>query len=547
MSNAITDKPGLDAGPPGDGPFKPVRETAPSVVAAEEPTWTRLVALFGVLLVAIGGLSLLIQRMGVQRGVPPLISGICLMLGLACLIYHAVRDDDMQVRRIYGLLGYVLLIAGVILSVWPVPAVGPGVIGVTEEAAKGTLFQPYGCACFIVALFFLLPFVRNETDESWTKLATAVIGTVGAAMALGGLVGSNFNTNFLLTYGGLPLILLGLAYLWAFLVIRGSTDDFSYRVGLAIGGIGLLVVVAALLHSFLPQLFYRWEWTKEKPQGSYFEGPGTVLMLVGLLYTSMAAGLCSDSRFIVLTRRELASFFYSPLAYIVIFFFAGVAAVHYGLFINAYTGRSGGSIQEPVVLYFMGYMLLVPVIAQILVVPLLTMRLLSEEQRSGTLEVLLTSPVNDGPVVLSKFAGVLIIYLMTWAPYGLFLMALRIEGGGAFDYRPLLSFTIALLCCGANYLGMGLFFSSLTRNQVVAGVMSAVGMLMMLATYFLKNAAQTNGYEAWATVLGYFSFVDLWLNALNGRLYLRDVIFQASWGVLWVYLTLKVLESRRWR
>src|SRR5262249_34916615 len=116
-----------------------------------------------------------------------------------------------------------------------------------------------------------------------------------------------------------------------------------------------------------------------------------------------------------------------------------------------------------------------------------------------------------------------------------------------FDYRPLLSFFVAVLFTGANYLGMGLFFSSLTRNQVVAGVITAVGMLLSLGAFVLREKLRETTYTAWATLMNYFTFLGLWFDSLNGRLVLRDLVFQASMAVFWVFLAIKVLESRRWR
>src|SRR5437879_3140322 len=132
---------------------------------------------------------------------------------------------------------------------------------------------------------------------------------------------------------------------------------------------------------------------------------------------------------------------------------------------------------EPIIrFYFIAWW---PVITTIFIVPVLTMRLLSEEQRTGTLEVLFTAPVGETVVVLSKFLASWIFFMLTWVPWGLFLVALRVEGGQPFEYRPLLSFYIAMACSGAAFLAMGLFFSSLTRNQIVSAILTFVGMLSL--------------------------------------------------------------------
>ena len=129
-------------------------------------------------------------------------------------------------------------------------------------------------------------------------------------------------------------------------------------------------------------------------------------------------------------------------------------------------------------------------------VPALTMRLVAEENRTGSMEVLLTAPVNEGPVVVSKFLATWLFFLLTWLPSGLFLIALRIEVRQAFDYLPLLSYYVCLAAQGLAFVGMGLFFSTLTRNQVVAAVLTFVGMLVFLACYMIRDRADHAGASA---------------------------------------------------
>src|SRR5207249_5308535 len=109
-------------------------------------------------------------------------------------------------------------------------------------------------------------------------------------------------------------------------------------------------------------------------------------------------------------------------------------------------GQQGQPAQEPIVSEY--FFALFPVVALLLQVPALTMRLLSEEKRTGSLEVLLTAPVNEGSIVLSKFLATWLFFILTWLPSGLFLIALRYEVNQPFDYRPLLSFYIALAAQG---------------------------------------------------------------------------------------------------
>jgi ABC-2 type transport system permease protein len=286
----------------------------------------------------------------------------------------------------------------------------------------------------------------------------------------------------------------------------------------------------------LPSLFGAVEksWGWQAP-GQFLASVGILQMIIGLFYFAVALGLCSEYSFIVLTRRELAAFFYSPMAYFVLFFSAMIAALQFGIFVSLTVVER----PEPIIISLVWPL---SIFSLLLIVPLLTMRLFSEEQRSGTMEMLQTAPVTDGSVVLSKFVATLIVFMMAWVPYGLFMIALRMEGGQPFDYRPIVSFAVALLCSGGGFVAMGLFYSSLTRNQLVAGVLSAVSMLFLLAPALIEA-----GQGAWASLLSYISFVDLWRTTLLGKLALKDLAYHISATVVWLFLTMKVLESRKWR
>jgi ABC-type transport system involved in multi-copper enzyme maturation permease subunit len=271
-------------------------------------------------------------------------------------------------------------------------------------------------------------------------------------------------------------------------------------------------------------------------------------MGLGLLYAMVSAGLSSENRLVVLFRRELSAFFYSPIAYIVLFSFAVVSSTLFLQF-AADLRRAGMEAQplfEPVIT---GYLLAwFPIFCVVMAIPVLTMRSLSEENRTGSIEVLLTAPVGEVPVVLSKFLASLLFYLLIWLPWGICLVALRIEGGEPFEYRPLLSFYLMLACTGAGFLSMGLFFSSLTRNQIIAAVLTFMGMLLMTVSYFAKQLInQGGGTSAWTPLLTHISYLDLWISSLFGEITPKFYVFHLSAAVFWLFLTVKVLESRRWR
>jgi ABC-type transport system involved in multi-copper enzyme maturation permease subunit len=141
--------------------------------------------------------------------------------------------------------------------------------------------------------------------------------------------------------------------------------------------------------------------------------------------------------------------------------------------------------------------------------------------------------------------------MLIWVPWSLCLIALFIEGKQPFEYRPLLSFNLMLLCTGAGFLGMGLFFSSLTRNQIIAFVLTAMGMLVMTAIYFIKwglqREAASGAASNWIPVLTHISYIEVWVNSGLGQITPKLYLFHISAAIFWLFATIKVLESRRWR
>lgn len=496
-----------------------VRERAPSLLREDEPKLPRIVGTVGLTLALFGVMAICVTLSG-RRG--PFGVGwgsFFLAWGLGGLLYHAASDKDQLTRRAYSVFGGLLMIAGIIFSL------------IRYQEQVGGLYL-LGFLCWVLALLFLLAGLRNETDAIWRKWIAAVLGGAGAIAALTGFIGGNIRQgDFLYPYGVL-LALAGAFYLWAFVGIRGTSSDVGYRAGQAIGLLGAVTFLTALVRSFF---------------SGYLVTTGFILMCLGLLYFAFSIAMCSDRPVVVLTRRELTAFFYSPIAYIVFLGLTCVAWAYFYLFLHRIILESeqGMPVIEPIVRHYISDVF--PIIMMIFVVPVLTMRLLSEEKRTATLEVLLTAPVNETAVVISKFLAALAFLLLAWLPWCLFLVALRIENAKSFDFRPVLSLMVAMTFMGAGFMGMGLFFSSLTRSQIAAAVLTFLGMMLLTAlaviNYYLKSSP-TQAH--WVAVLTHISYLELWFDSVEGKLNPRSLIFHLSAAVLWIFMTVKVLESRRW-
>lgn len=521
-TKAITDKPhdpDGDAPRPDAGPLAPVQLVGPSEVRADEPGLPRALGTVGAALVIFGGMALAFHVTGKAVRVGQGVSLIILVLGLAGLLFHAAFDRDVQLRRMYGLFAAAALVVGVILALYP---------------PVGNLFR-WAVPMMFLGLLFGLAFLRNEDDAQYREITQYGLGGVGVVLAAVGLFGGSLRGDFLLSYG-LVLALLGLLYLVGFIASRGISDNLAYYAAVLLVAAGVAVAVFSVIKALFTTGGTTW-----------FTSFGSALLGVGVLYAASGGGLASETPFAVLTRRELAAYFFSPLAYLSLLGFVFMAWISYLLFVDTISSADPDEgLTEPIIrLYIWG---LFPVITTIIVVPMLTMRLLSEEHRTGTLEVLLTAPVQEHVVVFSKFAASLVTFLVMWVPFGLFLLAIPLLGGNAPDYRPLISFGIALAATGSAFLSAGLFFSSLTKSQIASAVLTGAFMMLLTLVLFLPRLFERErASEGWETLLRHMSYLHLWQQALDGVIVIKNLLFWASLTVLFLFLTIKVLESRKWR
>jgi ABC-type transport system involved in multi-copper enzyme maturation permease subunit len=544
-SNAITEK---KETPPTRPRWHVARETAPSVIEADRPLLPRVVGAVGLLLVTVGGVPLA-ARLGASRVflrqlseiLPAWLAALLAVGGLGCLLYHAANDADFQIRRAYMWKGLAWLSLGVLLSFLPASG-GDG------AAAANTRFLPFGLFGLVLGLLFLLAFQRNESDARVRELVSYAVGGLGAAMAAAGFLVGTLNSEFLLPIG-LLLILLGLPFLGAFIGMRGSADSLGHKASLAMGGLGAVAFLIAFVRSFILPLLVSWGWLNPTP--SYTIPYGLLLMGGGLIYAAVSIGIVSDHPLVVLTRRELASIFFSPIAYTLL---VGFQLIGFGLFFDwvfstLWTPDPGrgqvfvNEVSEPIVMsYFWNFF---PVVCAMFVVPILTMRMISEEKRTGTLEMLLTAPINETVVVVSKFIAAFVFFMVLWIPLGLYLVSLRAESGRSFDYLPVLAYYIALAASGAGFVSMGIFCSSLTSNQIAAALLTFVGMVWLTLQFWVHRIVPFG--PTMKAVVIHMSYVDLWRVAVEGKLTSWDLLFHVSMAFFWLFLAVKVLESRKWR
>jgi len=232
-------------------------------------------------------------------------------------------------------------------------------------------------------------------------------------------------------------------------------------------------------------------------------------------------------------QRELLSLFCSPIAYIVMAGFwlvTGAIAVWNA---DAFGPGKPATLRD----IFMW----TPFILTI-VIPAMSMRSISEEYRSGTFETLMTAPVSDTQVVLGKYLASLVFYGIMIA--GTLIYPLLMEAFGNPDWGEVLAVYLGLLLLGVCFTAFGLFASSLTRDQAVAWILGAVPlMLLVLSVYSLVRR-----FEGWQRELvQQINIMGRFGQFARGQVGIDAVIFFLASAGLFLFLTVKVVESRRWR
>lgn len=247
--------------------------------------------------------------------------------------------------------------------------------------------------------------------------------------------------------------------------------------------------------------------------------------------------------FLTLLRRELAAFFSSIMGYVVI---TAVTLLNGMSFVMLIRNLGADPSPRPVTELFFNSVMFWMVL--ILVTPAITMRLFAQEKSSGTFETLMTTPVGDFQVVAAKFAAAAIFYAVMWLPTiaGLFVVRHFTSQSQSLDAGTLGGTCAGIFLSGCLFLAMGCFASSLTRSQMVAAVLSLVpGVGLFILAYLAQNIPSADEWQM--RVLSYFNLFKQMEDFTRGVVDTRVVILYASLALFFLFLTLRVVESRRWK
>ncbi len=248
-------------------------------------------------------------------------------------------------------------------------------------------------------------------------------------------------------------------------------------------------------------------------------------------------------KFYTLLSREVRSYFYSPIAYIVLVFFLFLSGADF-YFQLSYMNQKplGYSVQEAffnsVFFWF----------AFVLIFPLITMRLFAEEFKLGTIEPLMTAPVRDWHVVLAKFFGALVFYVVLWLPTLIYFWVFQAvtRQPAANSAGAYLGAYLMLLLLGVFYLSVGCLASVLTKNQIVAAVISFCAITLHffagLISFVLQEVSSST-----RQLLGYFSAIEQMATLSRGEIDTRPMVLYFSMTVMMLTLTYQAFQSRKWR
>ncbi len=249
----------------------------------------------------------------------------------------------------------------------------------------------------------------------------------------------------------------------------------------------------------------------------------------------------------IICCKELRSYFVSPVAYLLLTMFAVIFGFFFwnavGYFV--YLGMEA-QLRDEAAPMNINEQIVRPLLANLSVVglffiPIITMRLFAEEKRTGTIELLVTSPVRDGEIILGKWLSAVLLYLFMMLVSSLSFIYLFRYGNP--DWKPMAIGFLGLLLQAGALLAVGTFISTLTRNQIIAGAATFGVCLLLWVLEWVSGFEQAT----WAKVLAYFSVINHFESCSKGLIDSKDVVFYLSMTLLALFFTARSMESMRWR
>ena len=255
------------------------------------------------------------------------------------------------------------------------------------------------------------------------------------------------------------------------------------------------------------------------------------------------------SNILAIAHKELKSYFASPIGYIVVGFFVGLYGWFYVVMLQFFMrtslqmgqfgqgGPQSANVNEMLVRPLMQNVL----ILVLFIMPMVTMRTYAEEKRSGTIELLLTSPLTDFQIVMGKFLGAMALYGVTLGVTLIHMAILFIYGNP--EWKPIATAYLGLFLFGGCFISVGMFISSLTKNQIIAG-MATFGVFLFL---WVINWIGSFGGPTLESVTSYLSIIEHFDDFGKGVIDTTHLIYYVSFITFGLFLTAKSVDTERWR
>jgi len=249
------------------------------------------------------------------------------------------------------------------------------------------------------------------------------------------------------------------------------------------------------------------------------------------------------SNVLAIARKELSAYFASPIAYVVIGFFALMFGFFFYSLLLYFDRQSLQAAGQAVNVneQFLRPVFLNATVILLFVLPLVTMRTYSEEKRSGTIELLLTAPLTDLQIILGKFLGAMGLYAamlaITLVHVGLLFVF------GSPEWRPVVTTYFGLLLMGGCFISIGLLISSLTKNQIVAGMITFGVFLMLWVINWIASFMGPTTQQ----VLNYLSITDHLDDFTKGIVDTKHLVYYISFITFGLFLTARSVDTERWR
>jgi ABC-2 type transport system permease protein len=251
-------------------------------------------------------------------------------------------------------------------------------------------------------------------------------------------------------------------------------------------------------------------------------------------------------------RKEMGHYFVSPVAYVVVGVFLALSAFFFNYFLSAVMAQA---LQMQMQEMEMGMHPNIDVTMEVMraffgllstlvlfLTPMLTMGVFSEERKRGTMELLMTSPITEGQIVLGKFLASLTLFAIMLLPTAGYLVFTYVRSEPVPPWRMLIAGYLGIMLLGGCLLALGSFISSLTENQLIAAVLTFAAFLMVWVIDLGRNAGGNAG-----DVLQYLSVIRHYDDFTRGVIDTSSLIYYLSFITFFVFLTVRAVDSMRWR